>query len=91
MRSFTENVRLTMRRYFTYKGGKIVEGRAEPLPQTDSRCFTRAPLHFTMQQAEPWTPGAPRYNKDGEPQFQSYREIREFEATSEGHWKYNEM
>ena len=43
----------------------------------------RMPVHFTSQQIEPWHPAAPRHNAHGEAQFQSRKEIRDFEAKTD--------
>ena len=49
----------------------------------------RRPVHVTSQQIEPWHPAAPRHDAHGQAQFNSRKEIQEFEAKTD--YLYDEL
>lgn len=49
---------------------RVVETQQQSMPKDD--------VHFTDVQLAPWTPDGPRYDKEGQIQFDSLGETREF-------------
>lgn len=48
------------------------------LAEREQQARTRPNVNFTDVQLAPWTPHGPRYDAEGQIQFQSRREVEEF-------------
>lgn len=58
----------------------VLEGRSLTRVVTAPRANAREDVHFTDITMDPWTPGMPRYDKDGMGQFHSLKECHETAA-----------